>query len=407
MSGRQTRLVTPPDIAASISVSSVARYSNPGSRNLAQYPAASNPELIAGTGMHWGVVTAFIAVIFAYILLQRHLTGFHIKLTGQAPRAARFAGVSPARLVTLAKQWNLPDDRPVLVDCLTLWLTNQMLAERDVETETAALVDVLCRPRGFWAVVSNEVGLGIVPENALARRFRDAAGRLHRGAQRGADTSKPEPKGAGAAAAAAQRGGDLAGPGRRSRLHREVCECPPLRRAAARNRAPRGPRRDPTARRGPARGGRPGTARAELGGVGSEVPPDAAPGLQAGPSPLGLEDEDEAPGRNGEHPPTLLVIKHVRASDVGGHEVRRELHSLESHVENPSERRDHECLRQARNTLEKAVPSREDGSKELLDHVGLADDHFLELVLHEPPVLGKLLEDVVECLGAGCSGHAS
>ncbi len=71
----------------------------PGSRNLAQYPAASNPELIAGTGMHWGVVTAFIVVIFAYILLQRHLTGFHIKLTGQAPRAARFAGVSPARLV--------------------------------------------------------------------------------------------------------------------------------------------------------------------------------------------------------------------------------------------------------------------------------------------------------------------
>ncbi len=71
----------------------------PGSRNFAQYPAASNPELIAGTGMHWGVVTAFIAVIFAYVLLQRHLIGFQIRLTGQAPRAARFAGVAPARLV--------------------------------------------------------------------------------------------------------------------------------------------------------------------------------------------------------------------------------------------------------------------------------------------------------------------
>ncbi len=71
----------------------------PGSRNFAQYPAASNPELIAGTGMHWGVVAAFIAVIVAYVLLQRHLIGFQIRLTGQAPRAARFAGVAPTRLV--------------------------------------------------------------------------------------------------------------------------------------------------------------------------------------------------------------------------------------------------------------------------------------------------------------------
>ncbi len=71
----------------------------PGSRNLSQYPAAANPELIAGTGMHWGVAAAFIAVIAAYILLNRHVTGYHIKLAGQAPRAARFAGVSTGRLV--------------------------------------------------------------------------------------------------------------------------------------------------------------------------------------------------------------------------------------------------------------------------------------------------------------------
>ncbi|WP_136682469.1 ABC transporter permease [Falsirhodobacter xinxiangensis] len=73
----------------------------PGSRNLSQYPAAANPELIAGTGMHWGVVASFIAVTFAYILLQRHMLGFSIRLAGQAPRAARFAGVSPTRLVIL------------------------------------------------------------------------------------------------------------------------------------------------------------------------------------------------------------------------------------------------------------------------------------------------------------------
>jgi general nucleoside transport system permease protein len=73
----------------------------PGSRNLNQIPAMANPELIAGTGMHWGVVVAFMAVIAAYILLQRHILGFQIKLAGQAPKAARFAGVSPARLIVV------------------------------------------------------------------------------------------------------------------------------------------------------------------------------------------------------------------------------------------------------------------------------------------------------------------
>ena len=73
----------------------------------------------------------------------------------------------------------VPDGRPVLVDCLTLWLSNHLLAERDLEAEGAALEAVLSAPRGPWFVVANEVGLGIVPDNALARRFRDAAGRLN------------------------------------------------------------------------------------------------------------------------------------------------------------------------------------------------------------------------------------
>ncbi|AHC99991.1 ABC transporter permease [Leisingera methylohalidivorans] len=71
----------------------------PGSRNLQAWDSAHNAELIAGTGMHWGVVAALIAVIFAYVLLNRHMTGYHIRLTGEAPRAAKFAGVNPARLV--------------------------------------------------------------------------------------------------------------------------------------------------------------------------------------------------------------------------------------------------------------------------------------------------------------------
>jgi len=67
----------------------------------------------------------------------------------------------------------------VLVDCLTLWLSNLMGAERDVAAETARLLDALDRVAGTVVFVSNEVGLGIVPDNALARRFRDDAGRLH------------------------------------------------------------------------------------------------------------------------------------------------------------------------------------------------------------------------------------
>ena len=71
----------------------------PGSRNLRQYESAANNELIAGWGMHWGVVAALIAVIFGYILLSRHIMGFNIRLAGQSPRAARFAGVNPTRLI--------------------------------------------------------------------------------------------------------------------------------------------------------------------------------------------------------------------------------------------------------------------------------------------------------------------
>jgi simple sugar transport system permease protein len=71
----------------------------PGSRNLQQYDSANNAELIAGSGMHWGVVAAMIAVIFAYVLLSKHRLGFAIRVMGDAPRAAKFAGVSPTRLV--------------------------------------------------------------------------------------------------------------------------------------------------------------------------------------------------------------------------------------------------------------------------------------------------------------------
>ena len=83
----------------------------PGSRNLQQYDSAHNAELIAGTGMHWGVVAALIAVIFSYVLLNRHMLGYHIRLTGEAPRAAKFAGVKPARLILQRGLWVYRDYR--------------------------------------------------------------------------------------------------------------------------------------------------------------------------------------------------------------------------------------------------------------------------------------------------------
>ncbi len=68
---------------------------------------------------------------------------------------------------------------PVLVDCLTLWLSNLMLGGHDLAAAEAALIDALAARPAPTVLVSNEVGLGIVPDNALARAFRDHAGRLH------------------------------------------------------------------------------------------------------------------------------------------------------------------------------------------------------------------------------------
>jgi len=70
-------------------------------------------------------------------------------------------------------------DHVVLVDCLTLWLSNVMAADNDVEAEIQALVSALEGLPGPVILVSNEVGQGIVPINALARRYRDHAGLLH------------------------------------------------------------------------------------------------------------------------------------------------------------------------------------------------------------------------------------
>ncbi len=73
-----------------------------------------------------------------------------------------------------------PVGTPVLVDCLTLWLSNLMLNDRPVEAAVERFLEALERRRGPTVLVSNEVGLGIVPDNRLGRDFRDTAGALHR-----------------------------------------------------------------------------------------------------------------------------------------------------------------------------------------------------------------------------------
>ena len=84
---------------------------------------------------------------------------------------------APLRLAAALKAEAAPD-RCLIVDCLTLWLSNLLLAEGEAQ-ETAALLETLPGLPGRIILVSNEVGWGIVPANALARRFADEQGRLN------------------------------------------------------------------------------------------------------------------------------------------------------------------------------------------------------------------------------------
>jgi len=68
---------------------------------------------------------------------------------------------------------------PVLVDCLTLWLSNQMLADADIDLETARLADALTAAKSPIVLIANEVGSGIVPDHPLGRKFRDLQGVLN------------------------------------------------------------------------------------------------------------------------------------------------------------------------------------------------------------------------------------
>lgn len=97
----------------------------------------------------------------------------------RARRGARWRTVEQPLDLVAALRTNCTKNSGVVVDCLTLWLANLMAASRDIAEETGLLVGALFGLEGRAVLVSNEVGQGIVPENALAREFRDHAGRLN------------------------------------------------------------------------------------------------------------------------------------------------------------------------------------------------------------------------------------
>jgi adenosylcobinamide kinase / adenosylcobinamide-phosphate guanylyltransferase len=84
---------------------------------------------------------------------------------------------APLQLVEAVSAPELP--RPLLIDCLTLWLSNILLAGADLTAASDRLIDALAAANGPIVAVSNEVGLGIVPDTPLGRQFRDAQGWLN------------------------------------------------------------------------------------------------------------------------------------------------------------------------------------------------------------------------------------
>ena len=123
----------------------------------------------------------------AEALIAAHPPPWRYVATGQAfddemrARIAEHRARRDARWETMEAPLGLPEalatDAPTLVDCLTLWTSNLLLAGR--QPDWPALLAALERRAAPTVLVSNEVGLGIVPDNALARRFRDMAGVLH------------------------------------------------------------------------------------------------------------------------------------------------------------------------------------------------------------------------------------
>ncbi|ATQ43573.1 bifunctional adenosylcobinamide kinase/adenosylcobinamide-phosphate guanylyltransferase [Caulobacter mirabilis] len=120
-----------------------------------------------------GVTPVMIVTAQAFDDEMRERIARHIADRGDRWRTVE----SPTDLAETIRTLTAAD--VAVVDCLTLWLTNVMLADQNLEAEADALLAALAAcPARLW-LVSNEVGWGLVPETPLGRRFREEAGRLH------------------------------------------------------------------------------------------------------------------------------------------------------------------------------------------------------------------------------------
>lgn len=138
-----------------------------GARSGKSHYAQNRIEAVAGTLAFIATAQAFDAEMVERIARHR------------ADRGKRWHTFdAPIELPAAILQASTQADA-ILVDCLTLWLSNLMLADHDIAARTQDLIDALAQCPVPVALVSNEVGMGIVPDNPLGRRFRDAAGRLN------------------------------------------------------------------------------------------------------------------------------------------------------------------------------------------------------------------------------------
>ena len=121
-----------------------------------------------------GLALVFVATAHAYDDEMAARISAHV-----SARDARWRTIDAPFDLVEAIEAEARTGRIVLIDCLTLWLSNRLLRGDDVEAAGDALAAALRSAATPIVLVSNEVGWGIVPENALARRFRDAQGRLN------------------------------------------------------------------------------------------------------------------------------------------------------------------------------------------------------------------------------------
>ncbi|MDU9005001.1 bifunctional adenosylcobinamide kinase/adenosylcobinamide-phosphate guanylyltransferase [Sedimentitalea todarodis] len=115
----------------------------------------------------------YLATALAFDPEMRHKIDRHIARRGDVWTTVE----APLDLVPALG--SLSSRQGCLLDCATMWLSNLMLAEKDINSAQTALIDAIRACAAELVIVSNEVGQGIVPENSLARRFRDAQGRLN------------------------------------------------------------------------------------------------------------------------------------------------------------------------------------------------------------------------------------